>query len=273
VLRPFTEYKQDSTLWSGKLQLDWKPSDQLLVYGGVSRGVKAGGFNSPFTFGGPFADENIPYEDEALLAYETGFKSELVEGALRLNGALYYYDYQDYQGFTFAGGAGGWVQNVDGEYRGAEIELHASPGEGWDLILNASYLDAEVKDVEIADGLFRDTRPSFAPEYEVAGLARYQWPLVLLGGRISVQADFSYTADFYDNIRNFSASKLPSYTLGNARVAWQSDDGKLEGAFFVNNVTDERYVAIGFDGSATYGSNAWYFGKPRWFGASVRYGF
>jgi iron complex outermembrane recepter protein len=273
VLRPFTTYRQDSTLWSGKLQLDWTPTGQLLVYGGVSRGVKAGGFNSPFTFGGPFADENIPYEDEALLAYETGFKSELVEGALRLNGALYYYDYEDYQGFTFAGGAGGWVQNVDGEYRGAEIELHASPGEGWDLILNASYLDAEIKDVEIADGLFRDTRPSFAPEYEVAGLARYQWPLVLLGGRISVQADFSYTADFYDNIRNFSASKLPSYTLANARVAWQSDDGKLEGAFFVNNVTDERYVAIGFDGSATYGSNAWYFGKPRWFGASVRYGF
>jgi iron complex outermembrane recepter protein len=273
VLRPFTEYDLDATLWSGKVQLDWKPTDELLVYGGISRGAKAGGFNSPFTFGGPFPDEDIPYGDEALLAYETGFKADLFGGAARLNGSLYYYEYDDYQGFTFAGGSGGFVQNVDAIYKGAEIELQASPWKGWNLLLNAAYLDAEVQNVEVADDLFRDTRPSFAPEVEVAAVARYEFPWSLLSGRFSVQADYSYASDFYDNIRNFAASKLPSYSLANARVAWRSDGGRWDASLFVNNLADERYVAIGFDSALTYGSNAWYFGKPRWYGGSIRYSF
>ena len=273
VLRPFTEYSDDETMWSGKLQLDWKPHDGLLIYGGASRGVKAGGFNSPFTFGGPFPDEDIPYGSEALLAYEAGFKAGFDEGAVRLNGSVYYYQYDDYQGFTFAGGAGGFVQNVDADYKGAELELQASPWEGWMLALSASYLDAEVQDVEIATDIFRNTRPSFAPEVELAAIARYEFPTSILGGRVSLQGDYSYVSDFYDNIRNFTASKLPSYSLANARVGWQSDDGRWDASLFVNNLADERYVAVGFDGALLYGSNAWFFGKPRWYGGQIRYSF
>ena len=46
------------------------------------------------------------YEPESLLAYEVGFKSTLMDGRARLNGAAYYYDYDDYQAFVFVQSSG-----------------------------------------------------------------------------------------------------------------------------------------------------------------------
>ena len=34
-------------LWAGKLQLTYNVSDDLMLYGGVNRGVKAGSYNAP----------------------------------------------------------------------------------------------------------------------------------------------------------------------------------------------------------------------------------
>ena len=81
--RPQFTAKLDATLWSGKVQLEWKPNEDWLVYAGVNRGVKAGGFNSPFTFGGAFAGADVPYTEEILLAYETGFKAQVFNGTTR----------------------------------------------------------------------------------------------------------------------------------------------------------------------------------------------
>ena len=67
-------HRHSDTLWSGKMQLDWRPADDLLIYAGVNRGVKAGGFNAPATFGGGFPAEDIPYGEEVLIAYEAGLQ-------------------------------------------------------------------------------------------------------------------------------------------------------------------------------------------------------
>ena len=68
----------------------------------MNRGVKAGGFNAPATFGSGFPAGDIPYGAEVLTAYETGFKRDgLFGGTTRLNGSFYFYNYQGYQGFFF----------------------------------------------------------------------------------------------------------------------------------------------------------------------------
>ncbi len=270
-VQPRTNHKKDDTLWSGKLQLEWRPIDDLMLYGGVNRGVKAGGYNSPGTFGSGFPQEDIPYDEEILTSYETGFKwSGLLGGTTRLNGAFYYYDYDDYQGFFFTR-VTGYVRNIDGEYRGMELELASSPTDGLDLMLSFALLDAKLYDIQLGPGVFKDSKPSFSPEQQVSALARYQFAREVLGGNVSAQVSANYASEYYDNIRNFDASRLPSYVLANVRVAWESADSHWQVDAFVNNLADRRYYTIGYDLSNATGSNSLTPGKPRWYGLSVRY--
>lgn len=270
-VQPRREHRNSTRLWSGKIQLDWRPNDDLLLFAGVNRGVKAGGFNAPFTFGAGFPVEDIPYGEETLLAYEAGFKwSNLFNDTTRINGSIYYYDYSDYQGFFFTQ-VTGFVRNVDAAYQGLELEVFSSPLPGLNISLGFSYLDAEIYDVQLGPGILVDTEPSFAPDIQASGLIRYEFGEQVLGGYVAVQASANYAESFYDNIRNFDASKLPSYTVANARLSWRSADERWEGALFVNNLTDKRYFTIGYDLSNATGSNSLVPGKPRWYGVSFTY--
>ena len=272
-VQPRSTHKQNATLWSGKVQLDWQPLDNLLIFGSFNRGVKAGGFNTTFTFGAGFPVTDIPYKDETLLAFETGFKvDDLFGGTTRINGSFFYYDYSDYQGFFFSQ-VTGFVTNVDAEYKGVELELFSAPVEGLNLGLNLSYLDAKVFDIQLGPGLFVDTEPTFSPEIQLAGLLRYEWPQRFWGGYVSAQASFNYASTYFENIRNFEASKLPAYVIGNLRLGWRSEDDRWQGTFFINNVANQLYYRTGFDTSTATGANSRAPGKPRWFGANLRYNF
>lgn len=272
-VQPRTFHAQDDTLWSGKLQLDWHASDDLLIFGGVNRGVKAGGFNATTTFGGGFPATDIPYGEEVLRAYETGFKwDNLFAGTTRINGSVYYYDYKDYQGFFFTQ-ITGYVRNVDAKYKGFEVEVLSAPVTGLTVGLSAAYLDAKVYGVQIGPGILVNTEPAFSPDRKVTALVRKTWPRPLFGGAVTTQLDYSYVASFWDNIRNFDASRLPSYSLADVRIEWRSQDERWQASAFVNNIADKRYFTIGYDLSNATGSNSLVPGKPRWFGASLKYSF
>ena len=259
-------------LWTGKLQLDWRPNDDLLIYGGINRGVKAGGFNAPIDFGGgqqtPGFDYN--YDEEVLLAYEAGFKYTLFGGSTRVNGSLYYYDYQDYQAFVFAG-VSGVVVNADSTVFGGELEIVSSPIAGLDIMLGIGIFDAQVEDVAVSSGRTKDVEPSFAPALTANGLIRYAWDT--MGGELAVQADISYTDDFYYSLRNFNSTELDGYTLSNARISYTTGSADWELAAFVKNLTDEEYAVTGFDISVFCGCSEIATGNPRWWGLSLRRNF
>jgi len=273
---PIANYKDSSsdTLWAGKVQLDWKPSDDLLLYAGVNRGVKAGSYNAPLV-GNYFAsggDAALPYDEEVLLSYEGGFKASVLDGKARVNGALFYYDYSDYQAFLFTG-VGGVVINRDAENIGAEVDLQFSPASGWDVMLGASWLDAEVQEVPLGLGSSTnlDVDPTYAPEIQAFGLVRYEWSA--LTGTMAAQADFSYSDEFYYNLRNFDADKFDSYTMWNARLSWLSQAEDWEVALSVRNLTDERAGIHGYNLSNLCGCNEVSYRAPRWYGMNVRYSF
>ena len=269
---PRREFNQDKTLWNGKAQINWQPTDDWLIYAGVTRGVKSGGFNSTVTFGAPFDDTSIPYTEETLLAFEAGFKGDLFGERMRFNGSFYYYDYSDYQSFQFRT-AGGLITNVDAKNKGFELELISRPLKGLDLSVSLAYLDAKVSDVVIGPGVFVDSKPSFSPEFQAAGQLRYQWGEPVFGGRFSVQADFNYVSSVFGDVRNFQAHKLDSYIIGNLSLGWESTDATWNASFFVQNIADERYTIVDIDLANLWGSVADAWGRPRWFGASLRYSF
>ena len=191
--------KTEDNLWAGKLQVDFRPNDNWLLYAGLNRGVKAGSFNAQLAGGLPVPTSAIPYDDETLHSFETGFKSTWAGGTTRFNGTFFYYDYKDYQAFLFSG-VGGIVINADAETYGFEFEIQSSPIDGLDLLLSAGWFDATVENVPFrapiaGEGqpctpaspvICKDVKPVYAPETQVAGLARYEWQLGN-SGALSIQ--------------------------------------------------------------------------------------
>ena len=264
--------KRDTGSFSGKLEIDWRPREGLLTYGSISRGVKSPGFNVGFLdsnliFASNTA-ETIPYDEETLTSYEAGFKSSFAGGRARLNGSAFYYDYSDFQTFRFEL-LNQVIFNADAEMLGAELELQASPAQGWDFILGLAVLDPEAKGIPSPLGGAFDRTLVAAPKFSATALVRYEWPA--LGGKLAVQAWGSYQSSVYYDIQNVSVSKQDGYGLGNLRLSYSDAAERWEVAAFVHNITDKEYLSYTFDFTGTFGFNQQAYGKPRWAGVSFRY--
>jgi len=271
----FFDDDTSDTLWAGKLQLDYRPTDDLLLYAGINRGVKAGSFNAPLlgAYLGSGGDAALPYDEEVLISYEGGFKATLGDGSTRLNGSVFYYDYSDYQAFLFVG-VGGVVINADAETYGAELELQTTPLDGLDLLFNVAWFDSEVQDVPLRSGSPlppRDVEPTYAPELQASAIARYAWNG--LGGTMAIQGDVSYSDDFYYNLRNFEADQFDDYTMVNAQLSWQSASDRWTATLAARNITDERAGIQGFDLAILCGCNEVSYRAPRFYSVGLRYSF
>jgi iron complex outermembrane receptor protein len=267
--------KHDDDSISGKIELDWKPSDDVLVYGAISRGTKAAGFNVGFLdqtliFASNTA-QTIPFDEETLTSYEVGFKSTIFDGTTRFNGAAFYYDYKDFQTFRFEL-LNQVIFNTDAEVKGLELELQTAPWEGWNIGLGVSLLDAKAKDIpNPATGELRDRDMVAAPEVAANGVVRYEWPM--LGGRFGAQVSATYQDHIYYDIQNVPVSFEDGYTVTNLRLSYANDAHPWEIAAFLNNATNEEYLTYTFDFTSTFGFNQQAYGRPRWGGVSFRYNF
>ena len=120
--------------WSGTFQLNWRPNEDLLLYAKYSRGNKAGSYNTGYFTA--FLPQAFEFGGEVLTSYEGGVKSTMFDGRARLNGSVFYYDYKDFQSF-FQLGLNWSAQPQDAEVLGGELELVASPWEGWEFAAGA----------------------------------------------------------------------------------------------------------------------------------------
>ncbi|NJC08479.1 TonB-dependent receptor [Polymorphobacter fuscus] len=98
---------------TGTAVLSVKPIDEVLVYGSYSRGYKAGGFNldtSALNALAPSA-QTLQFAPETVDAFELGAKLDLRE--FKLNAALFYQKFDDFQLNTF-NGVNFEVANIEG---------------------------------------------------------------------------------------------------------------------------------------------------------------
>jgi iron complex outermembrane recepter protein len=126
--------------WTGRFTANWTPkldfTEQTLVYGSYAHGYKAGGANPPgaalLTFtAGDIADPVHPltFKPEFIDAYELGTKNTALDGALTLNGDVFYYNYKAYQISEIVDRTAINL-NFDATVKGAELETtwEAVPG-------------------------------------------------------------------------------------------------------------------------------------------------
>ena len=260
--------KTDDGDWSGKLQLNWRPGDDVLVYLGVTRANKAGGFNN----GGAtlYPNASVRYDQEVLVSYEAGFKSTLADGRVQLNGSAYYYDYNDYQTF-FTETAQLRLFNVDANVVGGELELVAQPTDSLMLQFGLNVMESEQEELPAlggADGTISQVMPD-APEIMFSGLGRYEWPL--LGGTAHVQVDFRYTDEKSTGAYEYPDFFADSYTRVNARIGFSGPDDRWDVALWGKNLTDDVVTFANVATGRLFGGTFSIVDKPRWVGITGTY--
>jgi iron complex outermembrane receptor protein len=85
--------EQSERLWTPRFALDYKVSDDVMVFASATRGFKAGGWNARANFG----RLALPFESEKVWSYETGARTEWLDGQLRINVNAFYMDVADFQ--------------------------------------------------------------------------------------------------------------------------------------------------------------------------------
>lgn len=253
----------DQNLWSAKLQLEYSVGNSL-YYAGINRGVKAGSFNAPLQGGFSL------YEPEELTAFEAGLKHSFMQGSGVFNANVFYYDYSDYQSFSWVNNAG-VVSNEEASFSGVELEVFLTPTDSLDVMVNFSYTDAVVEDLEVASGYFADTTPPFTPEYQASAMLRYNWDA--FDGNMAAQLSANYQSETFHNARNFTAHEIDSYATADTRLTWVDAEDKWLIAAYVDNLFDSDHELIGFDVTGFYGTSQISYAKPRTYGVTIRRNF
>lgn len=252
--------------WSGKAELQYRPSNNVLAYFGVSRGTKSGGFGTlAFT---PIDPNTIPFKSEILVNYEGGIKFTLFDRTTTLNLSGFHYDYDNYQAFVFVG-LSQFIQNRPAKVNGFEFEASTRPIQGLNLRVFGTYLDTNVRNISLPSGRVVERVLPQAPSFSIGGLARYEFAAG--PGKLALQTDWKYNSSQYFSTVNAPIDREPSYAVGNMRASYALDGGRWELAVFANNVADKRYRVYDLDLSLALGDANQSYARPRWIGGSVTY--
>lgn len=268
---PGAKTTRDKGNASGKIQLDWHPADKTLIYAGITRGTKAGGYNAQST-----ASWTIPqeiFDDEILTNYEVGFKTTSANGRLRLNGSVFFYHYSNLQVFSQAG-ASVFTFNVNAKVHGAELELTAAPAHGWVVGAGLSWLDSLTDPIQNVNPLTFDVRFArqelpFSPRYSANAYVRKTWDTAY--GVFSMQADAKWLDHHKVELLDDPALMSPAYAVANAQASYETRDQHWRFTTFVNNVFDKEHLINGTPTASVTGSVLAIYGSPRWFGSTLSY--
>jgi len=252
-----------------KTQLQWTPSKDLLVYAGVSRGFKSGGWN----YGAGGIEKFAP---ETLVAYEVGARSKLMNGAVNLNASIFNYDYRDLQLRTAILDAvsGKFQVNVNNassaKVQGFELNADARLGLGFTLGLAASYVDSRLENY-ISPTSKKDLSGLQLPlTPKNSGTISLDYDTALSGGSLRSRLEFNGRSSvIFPLTLDQKNNSDEGYGIVNASVRWAAPNDSYFVQLGVLNATDKLYRTMRAD--YLFGGVVESYGAPRTF--EVRLGF
>lgn len=271
--QPFTLAATDETISdrnvTGTLGLNYKPNDDSLLYGAVSRGQKSGGF-----FSGLATDPRqlLPYEPEKLTSYEVGAKVSLLERSLQVNVSAFYYDYRDIQTFKRSTVGAIPIQilgNVDkATVKGIDADVAWRPTHDLTLQASLGLLDSRLGEFVNAAGVVQDgnSLPN-APELSFKAQASYDLHLPNdYVAQITVQP--SYASSAFRDSENTAIAKTPSFWTVDGNILLSSPNSPWTFSIWGKNLTDNIYLTQVIDLTGL-GFGTKIYSAPRTFGATV----
>ena len=286
---PLVEDDEDSDEVTGCLIVDYRFNDGTMAYASYSHGYRAGTFNAL-----AYQDINQVYyvESEIVDAYEVGFKGRFFDQRLQVNGAAFFYDYENQQIAEIVGTTS-FLRSANGELTGLEIEVIALPTDDLELRASIGLLDSEYDDnqrfTEEGMDIGGNDFPNAPDETFIAGLNWDLWS----GGQASVKlsAEARYMGEYmFDPFGNYLgnypggpndqgggyaataelAEGNSDYWVYDARLTWEAP--KYSVSLWGKNLSDEFYYVYGLNLNA-FGQDYFTRGLPRTYGLEARYNF
>jgi iron complex outermembrane receptor protein len=266
--RPLTSSGTASADWfefTPRAAINWKPTDEILVYASYSRGYNAGGFSAR---AGTVRDVTTPFNPEFVNAYELGGKADFLDGRLRLNGALFWNDYTDKQEEVIEPApppaiTSTTVRNAaSARLRGFELEMNAVPIEWFRLDASLGYLDARYRDFDtfastsqfvsvppqpagtLIAADFSPNRLRRAPEWTASISPTFFWSFDKLN--LSINGLARHTSSQVSEVLNSQRGVIPAtwlYDVAATVTFGGPDNDRYRVILFGRNLSDERPIS------------------------------
>ncbi len=266
---PYEEVNLSEDSFTPSFNLAWHAADDVLLYGSYSRGFKTGGFVQRVF---PAQAEVPQFGSETADAFELGFKSQLFDRMLTLNGAAFYTKYNDLQVQVFTGIAPVTKNAASAEIKGVELEAKLAPGGGWFLEGSLGYLDPEFTEVDpAASEITLNSKFERVSEWTISSSLSKEFDFAD-GSNLMARLDWSYRSGAYMDALNSAELYQPGYSLFNANLAYTFADADVTVTAAVSNITDEHYLQTGIYGSS-FGLYEHMYARPREWSLGIKWGF
>jgi len=269
------QFAPEDNMTGGRLLIERSLDSGNLLYASLTRGYKAGGFNTDGTLD---ADLRL-FDPETLWNMEIGFKGSLINDRLGLSAALFRMQRRDVQVATSItrvrqDESAEFIQYTSnaakGVNQGLEVEAVFQASDRLRLSANLGLLDATYEDYVNGAGEDLDGRDQAqSPAYHFYLAADYQ-----LADGLRLNVNLEGKDDYYFSAGH--AEQSPSYTLLNSALSYSTDGWDL--SLWGRNLADKDYFLRGFsfpnDPRDGYTSTRWtQLGAPRQFGVTAKASF
>lgn len=234
--------------------------DDAMIYGSISTGTKAGGYdaraNNP---------DDFEFEDEKVISYELGTKFTLDDGLADINIALFNMVFEDLQTSIYDGSTGFFVQNGGkATSRGLELDGRWAFADNWLISGSLGLLDFKWDDytgtkcfssvsltpdnVEPGGESCDNTGKTNAFSPKVSGSVNLEYYVELSDSiELKTGIDIIHKSEYYTNADLNPFTKQDAFTKLNARISFLSTNGTWQVALLAKNITDETTINYSSD--------------------------
>ena len=288
---------------SGMASLTYDFNEEMSAYLKYTRGWKPGHFNGGAVYSRTLIE---PVRPEKLNSYELGTHLTFFDELLKVQAAVFFYDYEDMQIFALEQDAGSFplpqLINAKGaEIYGAELGIRLEPIDGLRIRYDVAFLETQYdefsnkilkqlvnpddrSDVRVSEVTLNYTgnRLIGSPPWSMSGAVEYTFPIFTPGGRhlgdLTPRFSFSWKDYvFFDpgegrgqreNLPE-GTTEQESYGLVNLSVSWVSPNQIWEVTLWGRNLNNQYYKVQSFDLTEGFNIVLDAYGAPRTFGLTV----
>jgi len=269
---------------SWDLSANYKVNEDVNWYSRVANTFRAPSLQGRILFG----DDVTTADSETVTSFETGIKSDVLDGQGRVNATVFYYTMDDQQ-LTAVGGGANFNRLVNADKTtgyGFELDTEWVLSDEFNATFNLSYNKTEIKDNDLAVAVCAQCTVNdpinsaglavldgnslpHAPEWISNFTLRYNKELA--DGNFFALGDISYRSEInmflYESVE-FEGKALTEVGL-RAGYEWAEGDYEYQVSAFVRNLFDEQQVI----GAVDFNNNTGIVNEERYIGAEFKVNF